>query len=99
MSWVGWSEAIMHTVFIVLLVCLFSVFCTFMSQRRAVCSHGPYGSPLLQCLSSHFILCTPPPCHRSVKASYLMHLSMQHFENSQTDRLNCIQIAFKIVLC
>lgn len=35
MNWVSWSEAVVHTVFIVLLVCLFSVFCTLMSQSRA----------------------------------------------------------------
>lgn len=34
MKWVSWSEAV-HTVFIVLLVCLFSVFWTLMSQSRA----------------------------------------------------------------
>lgn len=63
MNRVSRSEAVKHAVFIVWLVCLFSVCCSLMSQRRAgrspaVCSvaSAPYGSPALQRLLFHSLL-------------------------------------------
>lgn len=92
MNWVSWAGAVVHTVFIVLLVCLFSVFFTLMSQSRAGRNPAVCAVVVFFSISTVFMLAltyslSVPRVSKGAVHTSCLDLHSGHFRKAQT-RLN-----------